>query len=43
VNKIILHEADHFSMLPHDGHWRLEEWQQIKEIIRQNIGALDSA
>lgn len=43
VNKIIMHEADHFSMLPHDGPWRAEEWQQIKEIIRENISALDSA
>jgi pimeloyl-ACP methyl ester carboxylesterase len=43
VNKIIMDEADHFSMLPHDGHWRLEEWQQIKEIIAENINALDLA
>lgn len=41
VEHVIMPKADHFSMLPHQGQWRLEEWQQIKTLIADNIRTLE--
>jgi len=40
VEKIILPQADHFSMLPHEGKWHQEHWLQLKNIINNKIIAL---
>lgn len=40
VEQIIIEEADHFSMLPHDGQWQEAQWQQIKQLIAQQIKGL---
>lgn len=40
VKKIIMHDADHFSMLPHDGQWQPSQWHQIKKLIAQEINNL---
>jgi len=41
VNQIIMPNADHFSMLPHDGFWVEQQWQQIKKLIALAIAALN--
>ncbi|PKG83028.1 alpha/beta hydrolase [Colwellia sp. 75C3] len=43
VDQIIMPNADHFSMLPHDGQWQAEEWQQLKTLIAEKIKTLGSA
>lgn len=43
VEQIIMPNADHFSMLPHEGQWQAEEWQQLKALIAENIKALGTA
>lgn len=40
IDKIFLSQADHFSMLPHQGPWQREHWSQLKNIIRNKIIAL---
>lgn len=40
VEKIIMPQADHFSMLPHDGYWEDSQWQQVKQLIAGEIEAL---
>lgn len=40
VVKLIMPDADHFSMLPHDGHWLDGQWQQIKQLIAVKIAGL---
>ncbi len=40
VEKIFLPDADHFSMLPHEGLWHQEHWSQLKNIINNKIIAL---
>ncbi|WP_434928426.1 alpha/beta hydrolase [Shewanella sp. HL-SH2] len=40
VNQVIMAEADHFSMLPHEGQWQVEQWLQIQALIAENIKAL---
>ncbi|MGI2056623.1 alpha/beta hydrolase family protein [Shewanella baltica] len=40
VRQIILPTADHFSMLPHNGHWVETQWQQIQQLIAEEIEAL---
>jgi hypothetical protein len=37
---VIIAEADHFSMLPHEGQWQVEQWLQIQALIAENINAL---
>lgn len=37
---IIFPDADHFSMLPHDGNWIETQWQKIKQLIAQQIVCL---
>ncbi len=27
-------DADHFSMLPHDGDWSIEQWERLKDRIK---------
>ena len=34
---IIIPEADHFSMLPHDGFWQESQWKTVKKSITQQI------
>jgi len=40
VEEIFLPQADHFSMLPHEGQWHQEYWLQLKSIINNKITAL---
>jgi acetyl esterase/lipase len=40
VKQIMMPDADHFSMLPHDGEWVESQWQQIKKLIGSEIAAL---
>ena len=40
VRQIMLPTADHFSMLPHNGHWVETQWQQIQQLIAEEIVAL---
>lgn len=40
VEKIFILQADHFSMLPHEGEWHQEHWSQLKNIINNKIIAL---
>lgn len=40
IDRIFLSQADHFSMLPHQGPWQREHWSQLKNIIRNKILAL---
>ncbi|WP_286263163.1 alpha/beta hydrolase [Thalassotalea atypica] len=40
VEKTFLSQADHFSMLPHEGVWHQEYWLQLKNIINKKIVAL---
>jgi acetyl esterase/lipase len=41
VKPIIIPDADHFSMLPHDGFWDEEQWLHIKKLISSEIVALN--
>ncbi|MFT5851977.1 MAG: pimeloyl-ACP methyl ester carboxylesterase [Colwellia sp.] len=41
VKQIIMSDADHFSMLPHDGFWVEDQWQQIKKLVELEIAALN--
>jgi acetyl esterase/lipase len=40
IEKILMPDADHFSMLPHEGLWKENQWQQVKTIIADKITAL---
>jgi acetyl esterase/lipase len=42
LEKIIMPQADHFSMLPHDGQWQPKQWQQIQALIGQSLKSLSS-
>jgi pimeloyl-ACP methyl ester carboxylesterase len=41
VKQIIMPDADHFSMLPHDGIWVEDQWLQIKKLIALEIADLN--
>lgn len=41
VKQLIMPDADHFSMLPHEGFWVADQWQQIKKLIALEIEALN--
>jgi alpha/beta superfamily hydrolase len=30
-------DADHFSMLPHDGAWSIEQWARLKDRIKNFV------
>lgn len=40
LKQIILPTADHFSMLPHNGDWSAVQWQQIQQLITDEVQAL---
>jgi alpha/beta superfamily hydrolase len=40
VEEIYISQADHFSMLPHEGLWHQEHWSQLKNVIKNKIIAL---
>jgi pimeloyl-ACP methyl ester carboxylesterase len=42
IDKIFLTDADHFSMLPHEGKWKVEHWQQVKDVIVKQLTLLNS-
>jgi len=41
IKQIIMPDADHFSMLPHEGFWAEDQWQQLKKLIALEISALN--
>lgn len=41
VTNVIMPEADHFSMLPHDGYWQEYQWQTLQQLIAQAIAKLE--
>jgi len=43
VKKVIMAEADHFSMLPHEGPWVDSQWQQLKQLITLAIAKMSKA
>lgn len=41
VEEVFIAEADHFSMLPHQGDWQEEQWQLLQTKIADKLSALD--
>jgi acetyl esterase/lipase len=40
ITQIFLPDADHFSMLPHEGNWQVKHWRQLKDEIAKKITVL---
>ena len=40
INQVKILEADHFSMLPHEGEWQETHWQQVKQLITAELAKL---